>query len=184
MAQKKETYLKTKIFMLFTICIFSMIFFSGFIDIKFTFFAPLIIFLFYRFSFISILWLATILGLIQDFFSASFFGINAICYLICSIILFREKRFFNEKPINLSIYTAIFSLFFSIFNPLLFFIFDKKIKLSIKWLVTDLAIFPILDGIYAFIFFAMPVLFFEKIAKTGLKKLWTKYKKNIFLKSR
>lgn len=168
--------------MLFIISIFSMIFFSGFANIKFTYFAPFIIFLFFRFSFISILWLSTILGLIQDLFSASFFGINAICYLICSMLLFREKRFFNEKPINLSIFTAIFSLVFSITTPLLFFILDKKMKLTLKWIATDLAAFPILDGIYAFIFFAVPILFFEKTTKTGFKNLWIKYKKIIFLK--
>ncbi len=184
MAQKKELFIKSKMFLLFFISIFSMIFFSSFIDIKFIYFAPLIIFSFYRFSFIIVLWISVLLGLIQDLFSSSFFGLNALCYLLSSMILYREKRFFNEKSINLSIFTTVFSLIFSIFNPLLFFIFDKKINLSIKWVAADLVIFPALDGIYAFIFFAVPLLIFEKIEKNGFKNLWMKYKKMIFHRSR
>jgi len=183
MAYKKEKFIKIKILILFFISIFSMIFFSSFINIKFIYFTPLIIFLFYRFSFISILWISIILGLIQDFFSTNFFGINTICYFLSSSILYKERKFFKDKPINLSIFTSIFSLIFSIFNPFLFFIFDKKINLSIKWIATDLILFPVLDGLYAFIFFAMPLLFFEKITKIRYKNLWMKYKKIIFQKS-
>lgn len=184
MAQKKENFLKTKVLILIFLSIFSMIFFSSFASIKFVYFAPILIYLFFRMSFISILWMSSFLGLIQDLFSSSFFGINALCYLITSIILYREKRFFNDKPINLSIFAIIFSIIFSIFSPILFFIFDKKINLSIKWLATDLIIYPILDGIYAFTFFAITILLFEKISSLGLKNLWSKYKKIIFLRSR
>lgn len=180
MAQKKEKFLKTKVFILFMFSIFSMIFFSSFADIKFIYFAPLIIFLFYRFSFITILWISSILGLMQDLFSGSYFGINTICYLFTAAILYREKRFFDDKLINLSIFTIVFSVIFSIFNPLLFFIFDKKINLSIKWLIADVIIYPALDGLYAFIFFAIAVLFFEKMSQLELKNLWMKYKKMIF----
>jgi rod shape-determining protein MreD len=184
MAQKKEKFLKIKIFILFLISLFAMIFFSCFINIRFIYFAPLIVFLFYRFTFISILWTSIILGFLQDLFSTNFFGINAICYFLTSAILYREKRFFNDKPINLSIFTSIFSLIFSVFNPFLFFIFDKKINLSIKWVGADLVILPLLDGIYAFIFFALPILLFEKLIRIGFKNLWIKYKKMIFQKSR
>ena len=183
MASKKEKFKKLKIFSLLFISLFSMIFFSSFIDIKFIYFAPFIIFLFYRFSLITILWIATLLGFFQDLFSSSFFGISAILYLLCCIILFREKRF-TDKPINLSLFTILFSLIYSIFNPILFFIFDKKINLSIKWLAADLIIFPLLDGIYAFVFFAMPILLIENFTKFGFKNLWTTLTKKISLRLR
>ena len=184
MASKKEKFKKLKIFLLLFISLFSMIFFSSFFDIKFIYFAPFIVFLFYRFSFITVLWIAVLLGFFQDLFSSSFFGISAISYLLSTIILYREKRFFNDKPVNLSLFTIIFSLIYSIFNPLLFFIFDKKINLSIKWLAADLVIFPLLDGIYAFILFAMPILLIERTTKFGFKNLWTIFSKKISLKSR
>jgi len=185
MASKKEKFKKLKFFLLLFIAMISMIFFSSFVNIKFIYFAPFIIFLFYRFNFITILWISTLLGFFQDLFSSSFFGISAISYLICSIILFREKRFFNDKPINLSIFTIIYSVIYSLFNPILFFIFDKKINLSIKWVATDLLIFPLLDGIYALILFAMPILLIENFTKFGFfKNLWTTLTKKISLKSR
>jgi len=184
MASKKEKLIKAKILLLLFISILSMLFFSSFINAKFVFFAPFIIFLFFHLNFVSILWISTLLGLFQDLFSSSFFGIHAICYLLVSLILFREKRFFNEKPINLSIFTTIFSVLYSVINPFLFFIFDKKINLSIKWIITDLVIFPAFDGIYAFLFFALPILCFETIRKIGIKSLWIKYKKMIFQRSR
>jgi len=184
MASKKAKFIKTEILFLLFISIFSMIFFSSVINAKFIFFAPFIIFLFFHLNFISILWISTLLGLFQDLFSSSFFCINAICYLLVSTILYREKRFFNDKPINLSIFTTIFAVFYSIINPFLFFIFDKKINLSIKWIITDIVMFPVFDGIYAFLFFALPILCFETIRKIGIKNLWIKYKKMIFQKSR
>ena len=184
MASKKEKFKKLKIFLLLFISLFSLIFFSSFFYIKFIYFAPFIIFLFYRLKLISILWIAILLGFFEDLFSSSFFGISAISYLLCSIILYREKRFFNDKPINLSLFTIIFSLLYSIFNPILFFIFDKKINLSIKWLAADLIIFPLLDGIYAFILFAMPILLIERVTKFGFKNLWTIFTKKNSLRSR
>lgn len=180
MAQKKDKFIKTKIFLLFFISFFSMIVFSNFSNIKFIYFAPLLIFLFYNVSFISILWIATLLGFFQDLFSSSFFGINAILYLIATLVLYKEKRFFNDKPINLSIFTMVFSIVFSFLTPILFFIFDKKINLSITWILTDIIIYPILDGIWAFIFFAMPLLFFDNFRKIGFKNLWINFKKVIF----
>lgn len=176
MAQSKEKLPKTKIVILFLFSLFSMIFFSSFTNFKFIYFAPILIFLFYRLSFISTLWIATFFGVIQDLLSSSFFGINTLTYLFTSVVLYKEKRFFNEKPINLAIYTAVFSLIFSIFNPLLFFIFDKKINLTIKWIAADLIMYPVLDGIYALIFFGIYIIVFDKILNIGLKSLWLKYK--------
>ncbi|NGX34932.1 MAG: hypothetical protein K1060chlam1_01294 [Candidatus Anoxychlamydiales bacterium] len=180
MAQKKESFIKTKIIFLFFTSFFSMIFFS---NIKFIYFAPLLIFLFYNISFASILWIACLVGFIQDLFSEAFFGINAILYLLSSIILYRGKKYFNDKPINLSIFTWIFSIIFSVLSPILFFIFDKKINLSITWLITDVILYPAIDGIYAFLFFAMPILFFEYLKKTGYKNLWIGLKTKIFRRS-
>jgi rod shape-determining protein MreD len=184
MAQKKESFIRSKFFLLFFISIFSMIVFSSLLEIKFIFFAPLIIFLFYRTSIISILWISAILGLIQDLLSSNFFGFNTLCYTLTTMTLYKGKRFFNEKPVNLSIFTAVYSIIFSIFSPILFFIFDKKINLSIKCLGTDLIMYPILDGIYAFLFFSIPIIILEKITKYGFKNLWLTCQKMIFRTSR
>ncbi|MFA6502367.1 MAG: hypothetical protein WCT85_06230, partial [Parachlamydiales bacterium] len=105
-------------------------------------------------------------------------------YFLTSILLYNQKRFFNDKPINLSIFTVVFSMIFSIFNILLFFIFDKKLALSLKWLVSDIILFPILDGIYTLILFAIPIWLFEKFMVLGFKNLWIRCKILIFQKSR
>ncbi|NGX63521.1 MAG: hypothetical protein KR126chlam6_00933, partial [Candidatus Anoxychlamydiales bacterium] len=52
MAQKKEPFIKAIIFSLFFIATLSMLLFSTFSNIKFLYFAPFIVFLFYHLSFI------------------------------------------------------------------------------------------------------------------------------------
>jgi len=184
----KEKFIKTKTLTLFFISSCAMLFFSS-LNMKLIYFAPLLIFLFYRLSYISILWISIFLGLFQDVFSSNFFGINALAYFFSSLFSYNQKKIFNDKPINLSIFTMLFSLIYSFLLPILFFMLDKKVGLSIKWLITDMIIFPMIDGIYAFLFFAFPIWLFDKLRKMGLtkmdfKNLWTKYKKIIFQKSR
>ena len=181
MAQSKKK-INYQLIYAFSIALFSSIFLNCFINVKFIYFAPFLLLAFYKKSFISVLWLSGLCGLICDFFSSNALGIFALNYLLASLFLFRERRFFNDKPINLSIFTTIYAFIFSLFNPILFFMFDKNLNLSIKWVATDLLIMPLLDGIYAFLFFAVPLLLIEQIKKINFKNLWTTYKKIIFQK--
>lgn len=168
----KEKFKKIKITLLFFISFFSMLF----LNIKFIYFAPLIVYLFYRFSLISILWISILIGLLQDLFSATYFSINALSYLFTTLFLYKQKRFFTDGGINLSILATIYSFLFSIINISIYFIFDKNLIITLKWAFSDLIVFPILDGIYTFIFFAIPIIIFEKITKLGFKNLWMRAK--------
>ena len=180
MAQNKKINFEN--YLIFFLSLFFNAFLSSIFPLKLIYFAPFLTILFYKNSFLNILWLSVICGLITDSFSSSTFGIYSLNYLIASFFLYREKRFFNDSIINTSIFTSIYAAIFSLFNPLLFFIFDKKVILSIKWLITDIILMPIIDGIYAFLFFALPLYFIAYIKKVDFKKLWITYKKMIFQK--
>ena len=179
-------YIKNKItlrlyFAFITGLVFA-VFSSSLTGLKLVHFAPFLILLFYQKDFISSLWISALCGLIVDIFSSNSFGLFALCYTTGSFFLYKEKRFFNDKAISLSVFTSIYSLIFSLFTPLLFFIFDKKINLSIKWLLTDVIIMPLFDGLYAFMFFALPILLIKQVKKINFKTLWITYKKIIFQK--
>ncbi|MBN2479298.1 MAG: hypothetical protein JXA94_03640 [Parachlamydiales bacterium] len=184
MAQSK-TKIDFEIIFSFMIACMTAIFISAISkSLTLIYFAPFIILFFYRSSLIFSLWVSLLAGFFIDLFSSSHFGIYSLNYTICSVFLYNERRFFKETQINLILFTYVYSLIFSIINPILFFIFDKKIILSIKWVATDILFMPLIDGLYAYLFFALPVFLINKLKRVNYRILWKIYKKKIFQKSR
>ena len=174
MAQDK-TQINFDILLFFSISIF----FIFFTNLKLVIFAPLLTYLFYKKTFISTLWISVFFGIIADIFSSSFFSLFTICYFLTTLTSYKIRRYIKESFLNSSLFVSIYSLIFSIYCPILFFIFDKKIDLSISWIGTDLIIMPILDGVYGFLCFYLP-----KKLLLNLGNLWKIYKKRVFQNSR
>ncbi len=183
MAQTKNK-LKYQIYLSFFLALFCLLFFPAFFFLKLIYFAPFLIISFYNSSFVKVLWLSILCGIFSDVLATSSFGVISLSYLSASCFLYREKRFFNDKPVNLSIFTGLYSIVFSIFNLLFLFIFDKTVIISFKWTLSDLLIMPVFDGIYAFLWFSLPFLVIEKIKRTNFKTIWTFCKIKIFRLSR
>lgn len=127
--------------------------------------APFLVILYLNLKPISALWCSTLTGLFSDLFSSHLFGMYALLFALTSALLYRQKRFFNEKPINLAIFTALVSLLLSLMQPLFLFLFEKGVALSGRWILTDLLLLPLLDGLYALIWFSLPLQLYDYLKK-------------------
>ncbi len=182
MAQKK-TKRNNLVIIYYLLATFSALFLSSILPgFKLIYYSPFLVILFFNTTYPKTLWLASLAGLTIDLLSSTTFGINAINYTLTAALLYRFKQFFNDKPINLSIFTLIVSVVYSILQILLLFIFDKGILISWGWIVTDLLFMPLLDALYAFIWFSCPIILYEKTKKIT-KNNYELFKKRNFFRS-
>ena len=152
-------------------CIAYLFFHAFFPHIKLICFAPFLAVLFIQTKATIALWLSALTGVFADLFSSHFFGMYALVFVLVCALLYRQKRFFAVKPINLAIYTAIISVVITIIEPVLLFLFEKKVLLSWKWFFTDLIIMPTLDGLYAIVWFAYPIKLYDIVKKQMIRVL-------------
>lgn len=155
----------------FALATFLMIFSSSiFPSFKPVFYAPFLVISFFNLGFGATLWLSCLCGLAVDLFSSSHFGLHALTYVICAFIFYRQRRFFKEAPINIAIFSSIISLFYTIANAALLFLFDSGIKMNFLGLTTDFVVLPLFDGLYALLCFALPIKGFELLKKFKLER--------------
>ncbi|NGX56101.1 MAG: hypothetical protein K1060chlam5_00336 [Candidatus Anoxychlamydiales bacterium] len=184
MASKTTESSFKEVIFLFFLTVFYTFFLNKHLHfIKLIYFAPFITLIFYKTSIYTSLWLSIICGLIIDLFSSSYFGLNAICYSATTIFLYNEKKYFSYKNINIFIFTTIYSFIFSMFYPLSLFIFEKGIKITLKWMISDLVIMPLTDGAYAFLLFSLPLILLQKTKTIKLQNLWKRFKRKSFRRS-
>lgn len=125
-------------------------------EVHLLYFAPLLA-LSRSFSLNVVLWQAALCGAIADLLSSSPFGLNSVSYTLTALFLFRTHKFFNDNPFNLSLFTIAISQTFYLIYISLSFILGYYIKLTTFSFLTDFMIMPILDAIYAFIWFFCPL---------------------------
>lgn len=148
---------------------FAAIFFSAFIPFyKPVFYAPFLIISFLSTTFISTLWLCCLGGLVVDVLSSTHMGLNALIYTLLATVLYRQKRYFTDTPINIALFTILLSFLFTILNLIFLFILDKGVKISLISFFTDFIALPFFDGVYAIIFFALPIKAFEIVSRKKL----------------
>lgn len=120
-------------------------------------------------SLVRALWLSALVGVIMDLISNHPFGIHPLNYVLVTALLFRVRQhFLKEEPFHLSVLAALFSLFATIGQALLLFLFDKGVPLEGRWVLADFLGMPAIDGLYAFVAIAAPLALFAKC-----KKMWT-----------
>ncbi len=135
-------------------------------EVKILAFAPLLILIICRSSFLASLWAAFAIGLFCDLLSSFHMGLHILTYLLTVLFIYRYRsQFDHENPINSGIFTVIFSSIFTILFTLLFFTFEKSGHLGKKWFIMDLALMPILDGLYASFWVFYPSLFIQQWEK-------------------
>lgn len=139
-------------------------------------FAPFFAIVFERNSYVKSLWVATLCGLVMDIFSSQmYFGLYAICYGITAAICFHQKRhFFEDKPIALSLYSALISSLSSLSLIVLTLLFDKQFPVTLEVLISEGLITPILDALYAFVWFTVPMKVYLYLGSGKWKKYFEK----------
>lgn len=117
------------------------------------------------------LWLSAFAGCLVDLFSDHPMGLHALNYTLCTMFLFRfRKHFSHNDPLHLSLFTGIISLVSTILQLSLLFLFDRRVPFDGKWIFTDIIGMPVIDAVYAFVWFAAPLALFEKI-----RRMWVVY---------
>lgn len=121
-------------------------------------FAPFIAIVIMRSSLLTSLWLSLLCGLIVDLTSAGMrFGTLSLCTALTTFVVYKQKRhFFEDKTYSLALFTALFSFVMTLFSLLSLYAFDKPLQLSWRFLMSDLIGMPLLDALYAFLWFTCP----------------------------
>ncbi len=157
-------------------CFFALFGTALFPPIKLLAFSPFLALLYNKANIQRSLWIASLCGLVIDVLSSEFrLGIHALNYCLTTFLLYKQKKhFFEDKPLALCLFTLLISVVSSIVLLLLISIFDKALPLSKGLLITDLALMPILDTVYAFVFFCCPMMLYLHIKKVGWRAFYAR----------
>ncbi len=133
-------------------------------------FAPFLALVYMRKSLIASLWMACLCGLLIDLLTSQYrFGINGLIYCLVTAALYpQRKHFFDDKSLSLALFTALISLLATLLQLL---VFEKGISLTWKLALSDLIGMPVLDGVYAFIWFTCPIKVYHQVKRIGWRTL-------------
>lgn len=114
------------------------------------------------------LWLSAISGVFLDLLSDHPIGLQAVNYAVTAAVLARfAKQFSIESPFHLALYSAAISFVSTWLHLFLLFLFDRRVPFAGKWAFGDFLGMPILDGVYALLWFALPLFL-----ATHLRRYW------------
>ena len=140
-------------------------------------FAPFLAYVNLLSSFPKALILSMLAGGCMDLFSNDPFGVHALNYTLLTAFFRRFNRhFLHEKPLHVSLFTALISSFTTLLGFLLLFLFDRRIPFGGRWIFTDLIGMPIIDALYAFVWFSAPITLFQTLKKMVVV-FWLKRKR-------
>ncbi len=139
-------------------------------------FAPFLAIAYNRTSIISCLWLAVLCGVIIDLLSSQLrFGLHTLNYSLVTVLLYKQRHhFFEDKSLSLSIFTALISSLSTLLQLLLLYAFDKTLPFTWKLVITDLIGMPLVDALYAYIWFTCSIKAFLYVKKVGVVPLLKK----------
>lgn len=123
------------------------------------FFAPYLIFLVYRLPLASLLWVASGIGLLLDVTSNGLpLGFYALLYASSVALIYPQRRhFFVDKLSTLPVVTFLLSCLISLLQVPLLFLSGFSPHVSWRWVMTDVVGMGLADGLYALVWFAVPL---------------------------
>ncbi len=141
-----------------------------------SFFAPFLALTYHAATLSKSLWLSLVCGVILDLLSSEFrFGLHTLTFVLATLVLYAHKRhFFEDKPLALSIFTAIISTILTLLQFILVHLFDRGIAFSTLTVLTDVIFMSLVDGLYAFLWFTCPLRLYIYTKKVGWKNLFRK----------
>ncbi|HKZ00135.1 MAG TPA: hypothetical protein VJ112_03105 [Rhabdochlamydiaceae bacterium] len=139
-------------------------------------FAPFLAIVYNRLALTPSLWIATLCGLALDLFSSQMrFGFFSLSYALTTLLIYQQKRhFFDDKPLALSLFTALISIAATCIQLLLSCLFDKQVIFSWKLVMSDLIGMPMIDALYAFLWFTLPIRLYLHIKQVGWRQFLLK----------
>ncbi|MES2122561.1 MAG: hypothetical protein V4492_07280 [Chlamydiota bacterium] len=163
-------------FLALTASLFGTLFFP---HIRLLTFSPFLALTYNRTSLVSAMWIASMCGLILDLTSSELrIGTNALNFCITTLFLYRQKKhFFEDKLLALSLFTALISTVSTVVQLFLSSIFGRAFRLTVKLLFTDLIAMPLVDAVYAFLWFSCPILLYAHCKRVGLRHILAQLRK-------
>ncbi|MCX6989564.1 MAG: hypothetical protein NTX49_00630 [Chlamydiae bacterium] len=148
-------------------------------DFRLIAFSPFFAIVFQRTSYIKSLWICFLCGLILDTFSSQqHFGLYSLCYLVVAGISYSQKKhFFEDKPLALSLFSGLISSVCGMGLLLLTFMFGRQFPITLEVIISETLVTPILDALYAFVWFTVPIKIYLYISSGRLKKIFEKKEK-------
>jgi rod shape-determining protein MreD len=145
-------------------------------------FAPFLAFALIRSPLTQALFLSVLAGAIMDLLSEDPMGVHALNYVLVTAIFFRfRKHFSSDQALHLSVLTGVISSFSTLLQWFLLFLFDRRVPFAGEWVFSDLIGMPVIDALYAFVWFAAPLTVAKKFHRMWVL-FWLK-KKNPSLTS-
>lgn len=128
---------------------------------------PLLVFSYYFFSFSACLLFSLGCGLFIDLLSIQMqVGSHSFVFFITTCFLYEQKkRFFSEKITTIPLLTFLFSSL----STFVLFCFSRLLyssfRISFQSLLTDVFLLPLLDALFAFLFFVFPLRQIQRVGK-------------------
>lgn len=130
-------------------------------------YAPYLVFILMNSPLKKALWQSIICGLIMDLIQTSLpFGFSSLaCTLICLALHKQKSFFFNDKFFSLPLFTAFFSILYSLIQQL--FLYTQKKGFDFSWfsIFSDYLVMPALDALYTLLFFTTPLYLYSYIKR-------------------
>jgi rod shape-determining protein MreD len=141
-------------------------------------FAPFFALAYNRKSLMTSLWIAALCGIAVDLLCSQLkFGLYSLNYCLTTLLSYRQKKhFFEDKPLALSLFTALISGISTLIQLLLTYAFDQGLPFTWKLALTDLIGMPCIDALYAFVWFSCPMQAYVFVKRGGLRLLWHRIK--------
>ena len=121
-------------------------------------FAPFLAVVLIRSPLIKGLWISALAGLTFDLLSSQLpFGLYLVNFVFTALVLYRLRHlFFEEKPLSLSLFSALVGSLFTLGECVLLALFASLPPFTTKTLTATLFLMPLFDALFSFFCFSMP----------------------------
>jgi rod shape-determining protein MreD len=152
-----------------TTCLFTLFLPTLFPFFHLLYFVPFLIIAIYKKSLSTCLWYSLLCGLLIDLLSdESRLGFYAMNYSLTIFLLYpQRKNFFSDSITTLPLMSFFFSVISTVIEIAYLSSTGRSPSLSMQWIMTDLLIMPVFDGVYAFMVFILPFALFGKRQRKG-----------------
>lgn len=136
-------------------------------------FSPFLTIAINRLSFSKSLWVSMSCGLLIDLLSSKTpFGFHALNQTLTTSTLYRFRPYFVEKALALSSFSLLFSFVSTFFHRIFLYLFGISFPLTWKGCSTDFILMPLLDGLYAFLWFFCPLILYHLLHRQWFRFLF------------
>lgn len=136
-------------------------------SLKLSFLAPLLIVIYYKTPLhIALIW-SLACGILMDLLTGyRHIGIYAANYCLTTLILYPQKKhFFEDSVSTLPVITFFFAIISTLIQVVLLYFLETSFTITLKWVFTDLMIYPCIDALYTYFLFTLPGLVMPKKLK-------------------